>query len=185
MERWAGWNLIWKTGVQQRIRELVWMLTHEKLLSNVARWKRGMSDSALCQRCNKADDDILHIFRDCRFAREVWYVFNPLGLIDEFISLNLRDWVWWNLNCSFGSEDDTGWPERMSIICWSLWRWRNTAFFDDDSLPLTKRIEQLFSCFKETKLARLGLSGLDWEQGSSLGGHARAIFLMFCRRFWL
>lgn len=40
---WKEWRLIWKLKVHQKVKECLWLMTHDRLLTNFARWHRGLS----------------------------------------------------------------------------------------------------------------------------------------------
>lgn len=65
-----GWSLIWKLRVQQRIKDFLWLVSHDRLLTNFARWHWGMSVTNECSRCNNVKEDTMHVIRDCKYALE-------------------------------------------------------------------------------------------------------------------
>lgn len=93
--RWKEWRMIWKMKVQQRIKVFAWILFHRRLLTNRERWRRRMTDSPLCVRCNENDEEVLHAIRDCPIAREVWVWLILLELVDDFFKLGFKEWVVW------------------------------------------------------------------------------------------
>lgn len=119
---WRGWRLIWRLCVQQRVEDCLWVLSHDHLLTTFGRWQRGLSSTAKCEGCDKLAEDILHVVRDCKFAREVWFPFFPQNRLIDFFSLNLRDWVLRNLSLNSEPGEDLDWPRKMSLIVWALWR---------------------------------------------------------------
>lgn len=73
-----------------RVRVFAWIMTHGKLLTNLERWKKRLTDCPDCSRCCQATEDVQHTIRDCAWAREVWEVIIPQELKGEFISLELH-----------------------------------------------------------------------------------------------
>ena len=45
---------------------------HDSVPVNSSRKARGLSETATCRRCNMDDEDILHCFRDCTKARQIF-----------------------------------------------------------------------------------------------------------------
>lgn len=39
---WGGWSKIWKLKVQKRVQVFMWIFSHDRILSNWARWKRKL-----------------------------------------------------------------------------------------------------------------------------------------------
>lgn len=127
-------------------------MAHDRLLTNEVRWHIGMSMSARCERCGDILEDSLHVLGDCTFARDVWGVFRPQAWIKDFASLPLRDWILENLKANGEDRQEIGWPARMAVIVWMLWRWRNMEIFKHERLPLPHRIQTLLQLFDEAKM---------------------------------
>lgn len=61
---------IWKWQGPERIKILLWKMANKGILTNQARLRRGMTDTALFPICNKNDESISHCLRDLKYARE-------------------------------------------------------------------------------------------------------------------
>ena len=48
----SDWQWIWKLNCPQRLRFFMWMVVHDRLLTNSYREHIGFADSSLCPRCN-------------------------------------------------------------------------------------------------------------------------------------
>ncbi|CAN1744712.1 Putative ribonuclease H protein At1g65750 [Linum perenne] len=66
------WKAIWKWRGPSRIRFFLWLAAKDRILTNAARQKRGLSQDASCPRCAAAIEDSCHVLRDCPFAGETW-----------------------------------------------------------------------------------------------------------------
>lgn len=88
---WIGWKRIWRLKVQERAKVFMWLLAHDRVLSNWARWRRKLATSPCCDRCSVAKEDGIHAIRDCKGSREVWIVFLPPSLHGESFNLSLQD----------------------------------------------------------------------------------------------
>ncbi|CAN1139910.1 Putative ribonuclease H protein At1g65750 [Linum perenne] len=66
-----AWNRVWKWGGPSRIQFFLWLLSHEKLLTNLERKRRHMTQDSSCPRCAHTEESIFHILRDCPFAVQV------------------------------------------------------------------------------------------------------------------
>lgn len=77
---WIGWGLIWKLKIQERLKLFLWLLAHEKIMTNSKRWRRKLAQSPLCERFWQEDESAVHVIRDCRQAREVWTRLIPMNL---------------------------------------------------------------------------------------------------------
>lgn len=154
----AGWNLfvedrlwkhIWALKVQQRIKVFVWQMTHNKLLTNEARWKRGLDLTRECSNCVGCTETVLHSIRDCSDVVEVWSLLLPSHMLSKFFSLPLREWVQWNLEGKDMLRIHKDWPMRMAICCSWLWKWRNERIFKVSVLLTELKLEQLWRSFDE------------------------------------
>lgn len=47
---WPGWNLIWSLKRQQRVKTFLWLLAHDRVLTNHNRWRRQWVDNSNCHR---------------------------------------------------------------------------------------------------------------------------------------
>lgn len=65
------WNLICTARAPQRVCVFLWHLWHDRLLSNMERCRRHMTDDGFCPLCNVGLETALHTFRDCAFAKAV------------------------------------------------------------------------------------------------------------------
>lgn len=84
----------------------MWILAHGKILSNRERWRRHLSASPRCTRCDAEIEDACHVVRDCTDSKEIWECFIPLSLSGSFYTDDLQDWMLRSLK--FREEDATG-----------------------------------------------------------------------------
>lgn len=137
---WEGWKKIWRLKTQQRIKLLLWMMAHDKILTNHSRWHRHIALSQNCDRCDATVEEVLHAIRGCAKLKEVWVYFVPPTLRrDFFSSQNLKEWLLQNLKRNERDAHGDGWLEVMALICWRLWKWRHSRLFDDLRLTLCRR----------------------------------------------
>jgi len=121
------WKQIWKLQVPQRMRFFLWLTTHDRLLTNTHRVKRGLVDDPQCKGCLQEDEDRLHILRDCKYAREVWTKLVPADKQGAFFDQPLHNWLKNNLRFSTNST----WSTLFTTAVWWLWKWRNVRCFED------------------------------------------------------
>lgn len=119
------WDLVWKAPVQQRIRAFMWLACHDRLMGNVNRFKRKLTDDTKCFICGESSESTLHILRDCPAARSIWRKVEGPSLDPTFFQEDLKNWILKNLE---NKEHET-WPTFFAIIIWWLWRWRNMFVF--------------------------------------------------------
>ncbi|CAN1801232.1 Putative ribonuclease H protein At1g65750, partial [Linum perenne] len=49
-----------------------WLASHDRLLTNVERGRRHLTNQVVCPRCSVQAENLQHIFLDCPFALQVW-----------------------------------------------------------------------------------------------------------------
>ncbi|KAK5803306.1 hypothetical protein PVK06_030951 [Gossypium arboreum] len=60
------WKIAWRFPGPQQIRIFIWTILQGRVLSNVERVRKGLSDDPSCLICGFQLEDILHILRDCK-----------------------------------------------------------------------------------------------------------------------
>ncbi|KAL4395796.1 hypothetical protein AHAS_Ahas01G0027700 [Arachis hypogaea] len=106
--------------IPEKLRLLVWLCLHDAVPTQYLHFRRHLSSSSLCTRCNQLPETILHCFRDCEVVRSVWV---SLGFSDVcfFGSYEVHDWFKHGLlneGCS-----------KFAAIIWSIWQDRNMGNF--------------------------------------------------------
>ncbi|CAI0547013.1 unnamed protein product [Linum tenue] len=66
------WRFIWRTPTMQRVHTFLWLLNHDRLLTNAERGHRHLIDDTSCKICGGGLETTIHVVRDCPFARATW-----------------------------------------------------------------------------------------------------------------
>ncbi|CAN1259084.1 Putative ribonuclease H protein At1g65750 [Linum perenne] len=66
------WKCVWKWQGPNRIKHFLWLVAHNRLLTNSERNRRHMTTEDCCRLCPNSTEDSLHVLRDCRSARDFW-----------------------------------------------------------------------------------------------------------------
>lgn len=123
------WCRLWKLKVPQKCKTFIWICLHDRLLTNVSRMHRGLSDSDICPQCGEHPETELHVLRDCACAKSVWEVFVPRHLFRQFFSCRFMvSWVHTNLRFTF-ERQEIEWQTWYVLICRELWVARNNLVF--------------------------------------------------------
>ncbi|CAN1176559.1 Putative ribonuclease H protein At1g65750 [Linum perenne] len=115
------WSSVWCWRGPNRIKFFLWLVIHGRLLTNVARQKRKMTDNASCPLCDNTEETIEHVLRDCRFATEVWRHVSDFDTSVSQWTLDAAAWLKHHL-CSDRSIS-------FGVVCWYLWKARNERVF--------------------------------------------------------
>ena len=59
------WKIIWKLQLPQKICTFIWRLFHGKILTNLERMRRRITDDPYCHYCPQDLEDLFHLFRNC------------------------------------------------------------------------------------------------------------------------
>ncbi|CAI0541465.1 unnamed protein product [Linum tenue] len=118
----AKWKEIWKWRGPERVRHFLWLAMRERLLTNSERARRKLTTSTGCGACGCDEETVLHVLRDCDFARLTWMQLIPPSEHHRFFGANLQDWIERNLRSEHTGLD-------FGLTCWSLWKTRNDRVF--------------------------------------------------------
>ncbi|CAN1148227.1 Putative ribonuclease H protein At1g65750 [Linum perenne] len=119
------WKSIWKWKGPSRIRFFLWLAAKDRLLTNTARHKRGLSQDATCPRCAAAIEDSCHVLRDCSVAAETW---RHTARFDVNGAVWQGPYVEWLIY--FLKSDDS---LLFGIVCHNLWKARNESIFANNT----------------------------------------------------
>ncbi|KAL8141078.1 hypothetical protein V2J09_007099 [Rumex salicifolius] len=126
------YSQIWKIAVTERVRLFLWLGVRGRLLTNCERARRHLTSVATCGCCGLEDETLIHLFRDCSTAKEVWALFlvNADEQFESFFAAEPLNWLDHGLH---GRVDlDLGTPNEIlfGVILWWLWKWRCNRVFD-------------------------------------------------------
>ncbi|WCJ28598.1 Polynucleotidyl transferase ribonuclease H-like superfamily protein [Euphorbia peplus] len=126
----------------------LWVAAHNKLMGNAERKKRGSTQLDTCDICKLETESTLHILRDCPHASQVWNYFVPNNMFAYWSSLNLQDWLMYNINGMKHPEFHDKWETLFPTIIWWLWRWRCNMIFQGEERRLQDKLEFLKNTHK-------------------------------------
>ncbi|CAN1339270.1 Putative beta-glucosidase 41 [Linum perenne] len=129
------WRLIWRWKGPQRVRQFLWLMGNNRLLTNEERCRRHLVTNNECGICPGEPESCLHILRDCLAAKQVWCRCLDITVTDDFFRSNFEDW--WSRNLADKSK-----ASRFGITCWILWRNRNDRIFQGKVLNTVGVIKQ-------------------------------------------
>ena len=95
---------------------------------------RGINCDALCPICREHNESILHLLRDCVFARNLWHKLEvPPTHVLSFAD-GLKAWLKANCLSVVLHKGCIPWCPIFLYTVWSLWRNRNSVVFEN-SVP--------------------------------------------------
>lgn len=115
------WRMIWRLCAPQRVRVFFWLLWHVKILTNVERKRRHMTEDATCPLCASSIESIVHALHNCSFASNIWKTVLPTQVHSLFFSFSFHDWLYWNLQDKGGlNTNEVEWQSLFMILCWLI-----------------------------------------------------------------
>lgn len=99
----------------------------------------------------------MHAITNCGCTKELWDSLIPANMASIFYSLGKKEWIMWLLRSGYERGEATKWSERMLIVCWLQWHWRNTEIFEGQRLDVQQRLRQVIQCFEKDDLVYRGV----------------------------
>lgn len=124
------WKLVGDSKVPQRIRFFLWLVTHDRIMSNMNRFSHGLARTPFCGRCPNTKKSTLHLLRDCPSARDIWRQLVLRIKLTTFFTSPLHQWIRSNLATS---DTNPKWPTTFAVTFWWIWKWRNKMCFEGNS----------------------------------------------------
>ncbi|KAK9021559.1 hypothetical protein V6N11_011542 [Hibiscus sabdariffa] len=124
------WRTIHDFRGLPKIKFFMWLACKGKLMTNVERQRRHLTQDAQCPVCHAGEEDIDHILRHCGVALSVWSILISPSFLPSFLSMPLHQWFVLNLVGPFpGGCDRSSWDLLFAAIIWNLWCHRNVSVF--------------------------------------------------------
>ena len=122
---------IWKTISILKVKCFLWQCYHNGIPVQATLAYRGMDISPSCLICNDAPETIIHVLRDCPFAKWFWNSFPQPMQASLFYGSRLADWM--RLNCRSTKVSlcsGINWGVVFPFGIWGLWLYGNSIIFD-------------------------------------------------------
>ncbi|KAE8670454.1 hypothetical protein F3Y22_tig00112131pilonHSYRG00048 [Hibiscus syriacus] len=105
---------------------------HYCLLTNINRCARKLTDDLLFHICGLANENTLHVLRDCKHSATLWQLIIRQQILPNFFNTNVSDWITMNLDSnSLFAGTNIPWKILLSSIAWQIWKRRNSYIFSD------------------------------------------------------
>ena len=126
------WRAIWCVELPRKCQNFLWRLCRNVLPTKDNLTKQKVLCSLECAICGGGQESMLHVFKNCVFAKKVWGAcqWKVVGLDHDW--RDPMDWVW-------GIWETKGVKGLLwfTLMGWSLWNARNSAVFKGSiKLPL-------------------------------------------------
>jgi len=106
---------------------------------------RALGVSPSCEFCGNGDGVVLHVLLDFINVTQLWIHIVPSDFITNLFSFDCIDWFFNNLSKKGFQTNTSRLKTIFKTTCWFLWKWRNSAIFEEDfqrlfNLPLMIQI---------------------------------------------
>ncbi|CAN1837534.1 Putative ribonuclease H protein At1g65750 [Linum perenne] len=131
----SNWDYIWRWKGPNKIRHFLWLATHNRLLTNMERQRRHLTNQVFCPRCPTQTETLSHVLFDCEFALQVWRQTLPSAIALRQSASSFESW-WMDM------LKDTSCNTQFGVIVWLLWNARNKFIFENLTQTATAVSEQ-------------------------------------------
>ncbi|CAL1384527.1 unnamed protein product [Linum trigynum] len=142
-----SWTKLWKWKGPNRVKHFLWLVMHDRLMTNKERAKRKLTDNQNCSQCKDVEESIEHILQQCPSAKLTWIKFKDKLKVNR-TGMDFKEWMMKNL-----SDEQSG--IDFGIVCWNIWKQRNEHAMEGKAFnlqSLTCRIQAWFNIVKQAKL---------------------------------
>ncbi|CAN1746203.1 Putative ribonuclease H protein At1g65750 [Linum perenne] len=108
------WKSIWSWNGPNKVRHFMWLVSHNRLMTNKERKRRHLADIDTCSVYLNREESIDHVLRECPIAVQVWQRLGLGAQINLFISMDFNRW--WKENITFEDLSRRDWEVTINHI---------------------------------------------------------------------
>lgn len=165
---------VWKIDLLPKIKAFLWKCCHRSIPVMEVLQERSIGQDANCQICNNGGESILHVLRDCEFAKSMWGKFGLVSNLPDFFSVDLEEWLKKNLRLKTHTIDLVQWNVLFSFLVWNLWLHRNKLIFKGGrpnhhlgSFTIQAALEYMYCAGKQGRSVIKEVRRVCWSKPSS------------------
>uniref|UniRef100_A0A803QHS0 Uncharacterized protein n=1 Tax=Cannabis sativa TaxID=3483 RepID=A0A803QHS0_CANSA len=159
------WKWIWKSSIHPRISILLWRILNEALPTK-DRLKFVVDKE--CPLCNESCENGLHLFKECNFAKALWFSGLFPIIIEGIPGENISDFFF-NLISSFPSNNKAEVVTYCGCVFDQMLRQRNDCLLKCSSGNFDQVRIRILKAFSELSVNRKH-SSVSWLENSWIGG---------------
>lgn len=142
------WKRIWRLKVPERIRTFIQLLNHDRVLTK-AYLHRLTNLDLWCDECNKVEEDVQNVLRDCPMVRFVWQQLVSKHLQGVFFACNLQERNGGNLSSRLSTDGQKLMKETQATACHQLQHWIKKRNHDESFVMPTNFARMIHNGFRE------------------------------------
>ncbi|XP_050238375.1 uncharacterized protein LOC126687864 [Mercurialis annua] len=148
------WKAIWKVKVMPKIKHFIWRALKDILPCFQVLKDRGIHVDDICPRCGAEGESIIHVLKDCSWAKGVW-LSSQIGLrVDEMPVPNFTYWVE-SLMKNLSSNNFA----MAVVILWQLWSSRNILIHEGRADSLEVLLNRCRDCYVQQNSMKVSSNG--------------------------
>ncbi|KAM1476266.1 hypothetical protein ACFXTO_038265 [Malus domestica] len=137
------WKAIWQAGVPPKVRNMIWRTCQDIFPTKENLSKRRVGSDSLCVLCSGKPKIVVHVLKDCSFARATWFA-TPCSLLVDFVPYaSIKEWfmlLLQNHHLDFNF---------MCVMVWHLWQERNYRIWKGNHGSLAMVAQRAVSWLQE------------------------------------
>nr|GME06089.1 uncharacterized protein LOC109169788 isoform X1 [Ipomoea batatas] len=87
------WDDIWRIKVPNNFCYFLWLVKHERIMTNVERHKRALTIDVRCSSCKEDEENVDHLLRKCDKAKVIWKAILPSWETRKLEALDFKNWM--------------------------------------------------------------------------------------------
>jgi len=145
------WNTIWNLKLPPKIKNFLWRICRNCLLTRVRLIAKGIDCPNICAVCMEKDEDEKHLFFECDKSIVCWQRFNLWNSIYHCWSPNVSCH---ELIFAILQQLDIPQQQIFAVTLWSIWKQRNNRVWNDvveTTQQVSERAEAFLNSWKSVQ----------------------------------
>ncbi|KAF7838798.1 ribonuclease H [Senna tora] len=150
IHRNVDWKEYWRLKLLYKILILWWKTLHNGLPLRLNLVKRGYQIDDICPFGCVTSESEQHLFKDCQFAKLVWFGSSLMLRTESITQPSIIDWIDDCFNQAIYSRDSNliNTVQDAILVCWSIYTHRNNFIFQNANKDPIAAIHQALT-FKQ------------------------------------
>ncbi|KAK5777569.1 hypothetical protein PVK06_045536 [Gossypium arboreum] len=120
-----------------------------------------------CPFCLNIMEDANNVMRICSAVVVTWALVVITQNMNEFLSMEIKDWVFVNLRFpDYFANDAVDWDVLFEAICRNLWQRCNRLIFDEDFCDMESVVQRRSQRLNLEVIRSRGSEGLELDGGN-------------------
>jgi len=124
----GAWDLVWKLKVPPRVKNLIWRICRNYLLTRKRLRDKGVNCTTACAFCSLEEEDSMHLLFKCAGSINIWSMWNAYYSVNHILDgyQDIKEVIFKTLQV-LQQED----ASLFGCIIWSIWKQRNNKIWKE------------------------------------------------------